>query len=253
MDIVKSLCIVTGGASGAGLATAKALAQAGATVAIFDLDEAGEKVAQDLGGFYFKVDVSQAESVEQAFKDLMAQSTLPLRALVQCAGIAPPSRMIGKEGPKPLSFFEKVIQVNLVGTYNVMRLASFYMAQEQNQSTQERGVIINTASIAAFEGQVGQTAYAASKAGIVGMALPAARELAQFGIRVMTLAPGLVDTPMLQGLPEDTRSALEDNTPFPKRFAQPEEFAQLVLHVLSNPMLNGEVIRLDGALRMQPK
>lgn len=253
MEVGKALCIVTGGASGAGLATAQALARDGATVAIFDLDDAGDKVAKELEGFFFKLDVGDAQAVEQAFHELMNKCSLPLRVLVQCAGIAPPSRMTGKDGPKPLSFFEKVIQVNLVGTYNVMRLASFYMTQEHPLSHDERGVIINTASVAAFEGQIGQTAYAASKAGVVGMTLPAARELAQFGIRVMTIAPGLVDTPMLQGLPEETRTALESNTPFPKRFAKPEEFAQLALHVISNAMLNGEVIRLDGALRMQPK
>ena len=166
--------------------------------------------------------------------------------------LAPPSRMTGKDGAKPLSFFQNVININLVGTFNVMRMAASVMSSQAPDEQGQRGVIINTASIAAYEGQIGQTAYSASKAGIVGMTLPAARELAQFGIRVMTIAPGLLDTAMLQGLPEDYRQALEVNTPFPKRFGKVEEFAALVGHIVDNTMLNGEVIRLDGALRMAP-
>ena len=250
MEISNSLAIVTGGASGAGQATAKLLSSLGATVALFDIDESKMGYARDIEALPMVVDVTQADPVEKAFESLKKTCSYPLRIVVNCAGIAPPSRMTGKEGFKPLSFFEKVIQVNLIGTYNVMRVAAHYLSKQEKTRSEERGVIINTASIAAFDGQIGQTAYSASKAGIVGMTLPAARELAQFGIRVMTIAPGLLETPMLQGLPAEIREHLEQTTPFPKRFGKPEEFAKLVQSIVENPMLNGEVIRLDGALRM---
>lgn len=249
MDLAKSYIVITGGASGVGKATALQLKKRKAEIVIFDINEEGQKVADELGGMFYKVDITQAQAVEQAFAELNKK---PIAATINCAGIAPPSRMTGKEGPKPLEFFQNVINVNLVGTYNMMRVSASIMTKQAPDEENQRGVIINTASIAAFEGQIGQTAYSASKAGIVGMTLPAARELAQFGVRVMTIAPGLLDTPMLAGLPAEYRQALEANTPFPKRFAKVTEYASLAEHILDNPMLNGEVIRLDGALRMQP-
>lgn len=252
MLIAKSLVIVTGAASGAGLATAKSLSAQGAQVALWDINaEKLQEALKQVDGLPIVVDITDEKAVEQAVKESMQGSSFPLRAVIQCAGIAPASRMTGKDGPKPLSHFDQVVRVNLIGTYNVMRVAAYHMSQQKPLESGERGVIINTASIAAFEGQVGQTAYSASKAGVVGLTLPAARELGSFGIRVMTIAPGLIDTPMLQGLPEAVRTNLESSTPFPKRYCKPEEFASLVNHILLNPMLNGEVIRLDGGLRMQ--
>ncbi len=251
MEIAKTLAVVTGGAQGAGFATVQSLVDKGATVAVFDVNDQNTQALDDMECLFFKVDVSDEKAVDDAFTKLTEQCSLPLRTLVNCAGIAPASRMMGKSGPKPLDKFESVLKVNLIGTYNTMRVASYLMSQ-QDAEKENRGVIINTASVAAFEGQIGQTAYASSKAGVVGMTLPAARELAQFGIRVMTIAPGLLDTPMLQTLPSDVRQALADNIPFPKRFAAPDEFANLVQSIIENDMLNGEVIRLDGGLRMQP-
>ncbi len=251
MDLENSWALVTGGSSGVGKATAQRLAALGASVVIVDIDERGKKVSDDIKGTFFQVDITQSDPLELVFEELSRRSS-PFKVAVNCAGIAPPSRMTGREGAKPLSFFQNVINVNLVGTYNVMRLSAQLMAQQSADLNQQRGVIINTASIAAYDGQIGQTAYSASKAGVVGMTLPAARELAQFGIRVMTIAPGLLDTPMLHGLPDEVRASLEKNIPFPKRFARVEEFSSLVEHIVSNTMLNGEVIRLDGALRMPP-
>ncbi|HET9843741.1 MAG TPA: SDR family NAD(P)-dependent oxidoreductase [Gammaproteobacteria bacterium] len=253
MEIKNLLAVVTGAASGVGRACAETLGALGATVILIDINkEKIDEIAKTIKGIACAIDITDPQAVEDAFAQIVANQTLPLRILINCAGIAPASRIFGKEGCKPLDFFSKVINVNLIGTYNVLRVASFYMSKQEVLETTERGVIINTASIAAFEGQIGQTAYSASKAAIVGLTLPAARELAQFGIRVMTIAPGLLDTPMLSTLPQDVRESLEKQTPFPKRFGKPEEFAALAQSIIENPMLNGEVIRLDGGLRMQP-
>ncbi len=254
MEIKNSVAIVTGGASGMGAATARELHKAGAKVAIFDANrDAAKKMATAIRGLAVLCDVTQSESVEKAVKETEAKLG-PIRICVNCAGIVQSKRMVGKEGPLSLEAFRQVIEVNLVGTFNVMRMVAAAMIPfppwgESN----ERGVIINTASVAAFEGQIGQTAYSASKGGIVALTLPAARELAQFGIRVVTIAPGLVDTPMFDQLPPDARAMLADSVPFPKRLAHPEEYAKLAAHIIDNEMINGEVIRLDGALRMQAK
>lgn len=254
MDIKNCAAIITGGASGMGAATARKLAQLGAKVSLFDLNkEAAEKIAAEVNGQAIACDVTNAESVENALADAEKKHG-PARILVNCAGIVHGRRMINQQGPMPLEEFRKVLDVNVVGTFNVMRLAANrMMSLETTGYADERGVIINTASIAAFEGQIGQTAYSASKGAIVGMTLPAARELAQFNIRVMTIAPGLVDTPMFAKIPPEARASLEAMVPFPKRLARPEEYAMLVQQIVENAMLNGEVIRLDGAIRMQPK
>ena len=224
------------------------LHQAGAKPVIFDINEAGAQLAEELEGEFYKVDVSNALEVEAAM-----QAAGTIHGAVNCAGIGPPARVISKEGPASLALFEKVIRVNLVGTFNVIRLAAWAMSQNEPNSEGERGVIINTASVAAFDGQIGQSAYSASKGGIVGMTLPIARDLSRNGIRVMTIAPGLFDTPLLAGLPEPARVALGVMVPFPPRLGKTSEFAQLVRQIFENVMLNGEVIRLDGALRMAPK
>jgi len=254
MDIKNCAAIVSGGASGMGAATARALSQAGAKVAIFDMDIANaEKMAKEINGIAVQCDVSRADSVEAAIQKANAQQGIA-RICVNCAGIVKGRRIVDKNGPMPLNEFQQVIEVNLIGTFNLMRLAAAsMMTLEPIGTSHERGVIINTASVAAFEGQIGQAAYSASKGGVVSLTLPAAREFAQFGIRVMTIAPGLVDTPMFQKIPEEARKALADMVPFPKRLADPNEYAQLVTHIVNNAMLNGEVIRLDGALRMQAK
>lgn len=253
MDIRNCAAIVTGGASGMGLATAKMLSAAGAKVTILDLNQAqAEKVANEIQGLAFACDVTQPASVQEAF-DKAAAKHGSARICVNCAGIVKGKRIVGKEGPMPLDEFRQVIEINLVGTFNVMRIAAAAMSKMDPLADNERGVIINTASVAAFEGQIGQAAYSASKGGIVSLTLPAARELAQFGIRVNAIAPGLVDTPMANQIPADARAALENMVPFPKRLAHPSEFAKLVLSIIDNVMINGEVIRLDGALRMQPK
>jgi NAD(P)-dependent dehydrogenase (short-subunit alcohol dehydrogenase family) len=249
MDITGQLAIVTGAASGLGLATAERLAHAGARVAMLDLDATAIAAsAARLGGQAFALDVADAAAVEAAMPEIEALG--PLRLLVNCAGIAPAGRMVGRDGPMPLASFERVIRVNLVGTFNLMRLAAAAMARLEPMADGERGVIVNTASVAAFEGQIGQTAYAASKGGIAALTLPAARELAGQGIRVMAIAPGLFGTPLLLGMPERVQESLAATVPFPARFGRPEEYAELVLHILRNPMLNGSVVRLDGALRM---
>lgn len=254
MEIKNCTAIVTGGASGMGAATAKMLRKAGAKVALFDVNlDAVEKKANELDALAIVCDVTDAKSVESAIERVNA-SYGPARICINCAGIVKGKRMVGKEGPMPLDEFRQVIEINLIGTFNVMRIAAASMMNlEPLGESHERGIIINTASVAAFEGQIGQTAYSASKGGIVSLTLPAARELAQFGIRVMTIAPGLVDTPMFDKIPPDAREALNNMVPFPKRLAKPDEFASLALHIIDNVMLNGEVIRLDGALRMQPK
>lgn len=254
MEIKNTSAIVSGGASGMGAATARMLAQAGAKVAIFDLNmDLAEKVAAEINGIAVSCDVTKSDSVENAIKTAQAKNG-PARICIHCAGIVNAKRMVGKDGPMPLEEFSHVIEVNLIGTFNLMRLAAAAMTGlEPMGESAERGIIINTASVAAFEGQIGQTAYSASKGGVVSLTLPAARELAQFGIRVVTIAPGLVDTPMFAKLTPEARASLAVSVPFPKRLAHPEEYAKLALHIVDNVMINGEVIRLDGALRMQPK
>ncbi|MCJ2076518.1 SDR family NAD(P)-dependent oxidoreductase [Methylobacterium sp. WL119] len=245
--------IVTGGASGLGAATAQALAEAGARVALLDLDGAAAQArAAVLGGIGIACDVADAASAEAAVARA-AEAHGPARILVNCAGIAPAARIVGRDGPASLDGFVRVIQVNLVGSFNLMRLVAAGAAGLDPLDGGERGVIVSTASIAAYEGQVGQAAYAASKAGIVGLTLPAARELAPLGIRVCAIAPGIFGTPMLLGLPQDVQDSLGAAVPFPARLGRPEEYADLVLAIVRNPMLNGETIRLDGALRMQAR
>ncbi len=253
MRIEGQAAIVTGGASGLGLATAELLAGAGAKVALLDLDAAGvAEAAGRLGGRGIACDVADAGSAERAVA-AARDAHGPARILVNCAGIAPPARIVGRSGPMPLADFARVIQVNLIGSFNLLRLAAADMAALEPGEDGERGVIVNTASVAAFDGQIGQAAYASSKGGIVALTLPAARELARFGIRVVTIAPGIFETPMLKGLPEPVQQALAASVPFPKRLGRPEEYAALVRHILDNGMLNGEVIRLDGAIRMAPQ
>lgn len=254
MEIKNCVAIITGGASGMGAATARLLSQQGAKVALLDLNqEAAEKIAAEINGQAIYCDVTQSESVKTAIAE--AQKHLgPARICINCAGIVHGRRMVNQQGAMPLAEFRKVIDINLIGTFNVMSLAAEAMVPLSTvNDSQERGIIINTASVAAFEGQIGQTAYSASKGGIVALTLPAARELAQFGIRVVTIAPGLVDTPMFEKISPEARSALEAMVPFPKRLARPEEYAMLAQHIIENTMINGEVIRLDGALRMQSK
>lgn len=254
MEIKNCSAIVTGGASGMGAATASELIKAGAKVALFDVNmNAIDQIANEIGALPVVCDVTNPESVAAAIEKV--NHTIGIaRICINCAGIVKGKRMIGREGPMPLDEFRQVIEINLIGTFNVMRLAAASMSTlDPIGLSQERGIIINTASVAAFEGQIGQTAYSASKGGIVGLTLPAARELAQFGIRVMTIAPGLVDTPMFEKIPPEARESLANMVPFPKRLAHPSEFARLAKHIIENEMLNGEVIRLDGAIRMQPK
>ena len=253
MKIAGRTACVTGGGSGLGAATARALASAGARVAVFDRDAArGQAVADEIGGRFFACDVADAAGAETAVSDAVVALGAP-SVLVNCAGIGTAARIVGREGPTPLDAFEKVIRVNLVGTFNMMRLVAGVMSVAEPGTDGQRGVIISTASVAAFEGQVGQAAYAASKGGIVSLTLPAAREFARFGIRVLTIAPGLFLTPLLEELPPETREALGSSIPNPPRLGHPDEFAQLVLAMIGNDYLNGEVVRLDGALRMQPK
>jgi NAD(P)-dependent dehydrogenase (short-subunit alcohol dehydrogenase family) len=251
MRIDGSAAIVTGGASGLGLATATELAKAGAQVVILDLpSSAGEERAQEIGGRFAPADVTD-EAAVQAAVDTAAELG-PLRVVVNCAGIGNPGRVLGKQGVLPLEQFERVVRVNLVGTFNVIRLAVAAMVQHEEVAG-ERGVIVNTASVAAFDGQIGQAAYSASKGGIVGMTLPIARDLASKMIRVCTIAPGLMDTPLLAGLPEPARESLAKQVPNPARLGDPEEYAALARHIVENGYLNGEVIRLDGAIRMAPR
>lgn len=247
MDLDNQIAVITGGASGMGKACAESLIARGVRVVVWD------KQASHQGELALICDVTSAQDVEQALVTTISNIGTP-SICINCAGIAPAGRMVGKEGPMPLEAFKQVIDINLIGTFNVMRVVSAAMAQlTPNHGSDERGVIINTASIAAYEGQIGQIAYSASKGGIVAMTLPAARELAQFGIRVNTIAPGLIATPLLLNMPPAVQESLSATVPFPKRFGKPEEFASLVIHVIENSMINGEVIRLDGALRMQPK
>lgn len=249
-----NLAIVTGAASGMGLAVSQALSKQGIKVAMLDINgELIQRYSEELGAMGFVCDVSSTDSVEEVFNQIRGLKH-PLRVAINCAGIAPAKRMVGKNGAMPLADFQKVIDINLVGTFNIMRMAAETMSLlDVCNDSGERGVIINTASIAAFEGQIGQCAYSASKGGVVGMTLPAARELAQFGIRVNTIAPGIIETPMLLAMPQEVQEALSASVPFPKRMGKPAEFASLVNHIIENTMINGEVIRLDGAIRMQPK
>jgi len=247
------VAVVTGGASGLGEATARRLAASGAKVAIVDRDmDRGEKVANEIGGKAYKVDVSSAAEAEAFFAELPGDLGAP-RILVNCAGIAVAGRMVGRSGPHDLAEFSKVINVNLVGSFNMMRLAGAAMTKLEPLDTGERGVMISTASVAAFDGQIGQVAYAASKGGIVALTLPIARELAQFGVRALAIAPGLFRTPLLAALPLEAQDSLANAIPFPHRLGAPEEYAALALHMVENPYLNGEVVRLDGSLRMAPK
>ena len=253
MDLNGISAIVTGGASGLGGATAQAMAAAGAKLTIVDVNrEAAEAAARALGGIAAVCDVANAEAAEAAFAAARVAHG-PVRVLVNCAGIGTAGRIVGKEGPLALAAYERVIRVNLIGTFNMLRLAAAEMSAAEPMADGERGVIINTASVAAYEGQVGQAAYASSKAGVVGLTLPAARELSRFGVRVVTIAPGLFMTPMMASLPEEIQKSLGDSVPYPPRLGQPEEYAALALHIVANRMLNGETIRLDGALRMAPR
>jgi NAD(P)-dependent dehydrogenase (short-subunit alcohol dehydrogenase family) len=253
MDVSGHAAIVTGGASGLGAATAQALAANGAKVAIFDLNmDIAQKMANEIGGIAVSCDVSSAESAETAVTEAREKHG-PARILVSCAGIAPPKKIVGRDGAQPLETFAKVININLIGSFNLMRLAAADMQALDALETAERGVIINTASIAAFDGQIGQAAYAASKGGVASMTLPAARELAKSGVRVLAIAPGIFGTPMLYGLPDDVQKALGDSVPFPSRLGDPNEYAKLAMHMIDNVMMNGEVVRLDGALRMAPQ
>jgi NAD(P)-dependent dehydrogenase (short-subunit alcohol dehydrogenase family) len=245
--------IVTGGGSGLGAATAALLSANGCKVALFDINDTAAKAhAEAIGGIAVRCDVSDAASAEAAMATARAAHG-PARVLINCAGIGTAGRVLGREGPLKLEAFERVIRINLIGTFNMIRLAAAEMTELDPLEDDERGVIVNTASIAAFDGQVGQAAYAASKGGVVGMTLPIARELARAGVRVMTIAPGVFHTPMIDGLPPETRKSLGDGVPFPRRLGMPEEYAALALHIIGNRFLNGEVIRLDGALRMAPR
>jgi NAD(P)-dependent dehydrogenase (short-subunit alcohol dehydrogenase family) len=255
MEIQGSTALVTGGASGLGAATARRLAGHGANVVLLDVNESvGNETANQIGdqARFIKTDVSN-ESQVQAAIDTARDTFRSIQVLVNCAGIGAALRTIGKEGVHPLDVFERVLRVNLIGTFNCIRLAAVAMSENAPNEQGERGVIINTASVAAFDGQIGQAAYSASKGGIVGMTLPIARDLSRNGIRVMTIAPGIFDTPLMASLPEPARISLGQQVPFPSRLGDPAEYAQLAQAIIENPMLNGEVIRLDGAIRMSPK
>ncbi len=253
MIISGQAALVTGGASGLGLATAKRLAEAGANVALLDMnEEAGRKEAEALGGYFIEVDVGDDAAVRDAVAEAEQKHGVA-RVLVNCAGVGTPSKMLDREGKAtPLDFFAKVVGINLIGTYNVTAKFAERLAANEPLG-EERGVVINTASVAAFDGQIGQPAYAASKSGVAGMTLPLARELARYGIRVMTIAPGIFRTPMVAGLPQEAQDSLGKQVPFPSRLGEPDEYAKLAEAIIGNPMLNGETIRLDGAIRMAPK
>jgi NAD(P)-dependent dehydrogenase (short-subunit alcohol dehydrogenase family) len=255
MELANATILVTGGASGLGEACVHRFVTLGANVVVLDRDEArGQALQAQAGGSvaFVAADVTNEAQV-QAAVDTARQQYGRLDAVVNCAGIGPPMKTIGKEGPHALDLFQKIVHVNLIGTFNVIRLAAWAMSQNDPNEAGERGVIINTASVAAYDGQIGQAAYAASKGGIVGMTLPIARDLARSGIRVMTIAPGLFHTPLLDSLPAEAIASLGQQVPFPSRLGRPAEYAQLAQSILENPMLNGEVIRLDGAIRMAPK
>lgn len=252
MQIKDSVVVITGGASGLGEASARSLCALGAKVVILDIAvERGAKLAAELGpnALFVDADVTSDEGSRAAIEKAVAAFGT-IHAAINCAGVADPGKVLSKKGPMSLAFFNRVVQVNLVGTLNIIRLAVEQMVKNEPNGEGEKGVIINTASVAAFDGQIGQAAYSASKAGVAGMTLPIARECAEYGIRVMTIAPGLFDTPMMAGLPESVRVMLAETVPFPKRLGRPAEYAALVRQIIENPMLNGECIRLDGALRM---
>lgn len=254
MQIQNQVFLVAGGGSGLGAATARMLAAAGGKVVVADVNPAGEAMARELGpgARFARTDVTD-EASTQAAVDLCVSAFGAIHGAVNCAGVAPGERVVGKNGPHGLASFERAIRINLVGTFNVIRLAAAKMSAQPPLASGERGVIVNTSSVASMDGQIGQAAYAASKAGVNGMTLPIARELARFGIRVMTIAPGIFDTPMLAGMSEEIRASLGAQIPFPSRLGRPEEYAALVRHIIENEVLNGEVIRLDGAIRMTAK
>ena len=253
MQLKDQAAIVTGGASGLGAATARKLASQGAKVAVCDINaKLAETIAAEIGGVAVACDVAEAASAETAIA-AAAKSHGPARVLVNCAGIGIAKRVIGRDGPMPLAEFDRVIRVNLIGSFNMLRLATADMSKLEPLPSGERGVVISTASIAAYDGQIGQSAYSASKGGIVAMTLPIARELAQFGIRVLTIAPGLFLTPLLANLPQEAQDSLAGAIPFPRRLGKADEFASLVLHMIDNAYLSGEVVRLDASLRMAPK
>jgi len=252
MQIKDHAFLVTGGASGLGAATASMLVQQGGKVVLADVNEAGNALARQLGearARYLRTDVTEEASM-QAAVDLCACAFGAIHGLVNCAGVAPGERVVGRNGPHVLASFERAVKINLIGTFNAIRLAAAKMSVQPALASGERGVIVNTSSVASMDGQIGQAAYAASKAGVNGMTLPIARELAKFGIRVVTIAPGIFDTPMLQGMSEEIRASLGAQIPFPSRLGRPDEYAALVRHIVENEVLNGEVIRLDGAIRM---
>lgn len=258
MKIKQTAAIITGGASGLGAETARQLAAAGAKVALLDLNmELAQTVADEIGGIAIACDVADSDSAANAVAQAQEAHGIA-RILINCAGIGIPGRIVGREGPMPLDAFAKVININLIGSFNLMRLAAAEMMQAEalgndEQADGERGIIISTASVAAYEGQIGQAAYASSKGGIVSLTLPAAREFARFGIRVNTIAPGLFHTPLLANLPQEVQESLAASIPFPSRLGLPAEYAKLVLSIIDNPFINGETIRLDGALRMAPR
>lgn len=252
MEIKNKVFIVTGGASGLGAGTARMLVAEGAKVVLADVqDEAGEKLAAELGQVYVHCDVTQEADGQAAVAAALKLGAL--FGLVNCAGVAPASRTVGKNGPHALDLFQKVVMINLVGTFNMTRLAAAAMSENTPEPTGERGVLINTASVAAYDGQIGQAAYAASKAGVVGMTLPIARDLSKTGIRCVTIAPGIFGTPMIFGMPQEVQDSLAASIPFPPRLGRPEDYAKLVNSIITNDMLNGETIRLDGAIRMAPR
>ncbi|MBL7224741.1 MAG: SDR family NAD(P)-dependent oxidoreductase [Desulfobacteraceae bacterium] len=255
MEIKDSVAVVTGGASGLGEACVRALLGKGGKVSILDFaEERGQKVASELGdaALFCLTDITKEEDVQAAI-DKTVEAFGAIHVAVNCAGVGIPAKVLGKEGPMSMDHFNKVVQINLIGTMNVVRLAAEKMVKNQGNDDGEKGVVVNVASVAAFDGQIGQAAYSASKAGVAGMTLPIAREFAEYGIRIMTIAPGIFRTPMLEGLPENVQEALGKMVPFPRRLGEPSEFAGLVQHIVENAMLNGEVIRLDGALRMAAK
>ena len=252
MQIQNNVFIITGGASGLGAASARMLAEAGAKVLLADVQvDAGHALAAELNGQFIKCDVTQEADAKTVVAAAVALGSL--RGLINCAGVAPAVKTVGRDGPHPLEIFQRTVNINLVGTFNMARLAAEAMGQNEPADSGERGVIINTASVAAYDGQIGQVAYAASKAAVVGMTLPMARDLARTGVRVMTIAPGIFETPMLMGMPAEVRDALGNMVPFPQRLGRPAEYAHLAKAIIENTMLNGESIRLDGAIRMQPK